>query len=307
MTDERERHTSAIIARSLTWADEDLLRTAHERRLVANESMRWQQISQHGAQAEMWAFPGPFNRGRNRRKYRPPREPNRLVELHGLMGAIGEQLGLAYAAEQDVQRLRSTSGNRDEVHQRLVQRAVAETAVHFLLGAAHSLANLVLRLLLLNSEAASTLNRQHPRADAYPPGSDDRHAWVTLNTRTVRELRVAAGEGSNRFLMEAVNILDDLQTSDTFRDLDSRRGMDYHRRRPQSVPHTSPRTGTVTHQSGTTTISMVAARLEPEADADQVYAMAVDALTVLRRHMNRLRVVMPKAIRAEGIYYEGPR
>ncbi|MET8703334.1 hypothetical protein ABZW10_31415 [Kitasatospora sp. NPDC004723] len=29
---------------------------------------------------------------------------NRVVELHGLMGSIGEQLSLAYAAEQDAQR-----------------------------------------------------------------------------------------------------------------------------------------------------------------------------------------------------------
>jgi hypothetical protein len=57
---------------------------------------------------------------------------------------------LAWTAEQDVQRLSQTRGSRDPIHHRLVSRAQAELAGHFVLGASHSLGNLALRLLLLN-------------------------------------------------------------------------------------------------------------------------------------------------------------
>jgi hypothetical protein len=86
-----------------------------------------------------------------------PREANRLLEIHGLMGAIGEQLGLAWTAEQDVQRLHLTSERRDDIENRMATRAISELAGHVLLACAHSLSNLVLRLLLLNAEAANQL------------------------------------------------------------------------------------------------------------------------------------------------------
>jgi len=122
----------------------------------------------------------------------PPREPNRILELHGLMGAIGEQLGLAWTAEQDVQRLSQTRGGREQIHHRLVARAQAELAGHFLLGAAHSLGNLALRVLLLNAAAAAIVEAKYKRAAKFPPGSDSRGAWLTLNEDLVRTLTRAA-------------------------------------------------------------------------------------------------------------------
>ena len=158
-------HTSALIASSLSWDNSSIaaLRPRTARALVEQESIAWQQMSQDGSAAEEYAMPTTLNRrhivnASHPRAKRPRRiaPPNRLLELHGLAGAIGEQLGLAWTAEQDVQRFIATSAGRLTEHQRLVQRALAETAAYFLLGASHSLANMVLRIVILN----------HPRAQA---------------------------------------------------------------------------------------------------------------------------------------------
>jgi hypothetical protein len=94
--------------------------------------------------------------------------PNRLLELHGLAGAIGEQLGLGWTAEQDVQRFIATSAGRLTEHQRLVQRALAETAAYFLLGASHSLANMVLRIVILNPPRAQAAQCAPPESQRIP-------------------------------------------------------------------------------------------------------------------------------------------
>jgi hypothetical protein len=51
-----------------------------------------------------------------------------MLEIHGLMGAIGEQLGMAWTAEQDAQRLVLTSYGRHELTNRLMLRAQSESS-----------------------------------------------------------------------------------------------------------------------------------------------------------------------------------
>jgi hypothetical protein len=176
-------HTSALIAGSLSWDNSSIeaLTPRKARAYVAQESLAWQQMSQDGAAAEDYAIPSHVRRqhivnGRVTLVPKRPRRipaPNRLLELHGLAGAIGEQLGLAWTAEQDVQRFIATSAGRLAEHQRLVQRALAETAAYFLLGASHSLANMVLRLVILNPGALNLLSGRRPRANGYPVFSDE--------------------------------------------------------------------------------------------------------------------------------------
>jgi len=190
-------------------------------------------------------MPSPFRRTHtiNGRDIKVPKRgrrlppPNRLLEIHGLAGAIGEQLGLAWTAEQDVQRFVETRAQRpNEQHQRLVQRALAELSGHFVLGASHSLGNLTLRLLLLNPDATTTLTgmRRYHKANGFPPGSDDHHAWPTLNRDLLNDLAKAAEASGNRFMVRAVDTLHGLHGSPSFQALDTRRGLDYHRRRPQT-------------------------------------------------------------------------
>jgi len=198
-----EKYTSAAVAVSFGWNNDAIAACppAEDHEQVAQEALEWQQFSHEGAQAESYAYPWPMRRRITwkgvthiiePRQGIPPREPNRILELHGLMGAIGEQLGLAWTAEQDVQRLSQTRGGREQIHHRLVARAQAELAGHFLLGAAHSLGNLALRVLLLNAAAAAIVEAKYKRAAKFPPGSDSRGAWLTLNEDLVRTLTRAA-------------------------------------------------------------------------------------------------------------------
>lgn len=308
-------HTSALLAPSLSWDSESIraLRPGRARSLVQRESLAWQVLSQSGAEAEFLAMPSVSHRivrlktgagtedapGRPRRQ--PP--PNRLLEVHGLAGAIGEQLGLAWTAEQDVQRLVATAPRREPEHQRFIQRAVTEVSAHFLLGGSHSLANLVLRLLLLNPNAAQTIKAAYPGAAGFPAFSDDRQAWISLNRDNVRKIRRAARVSGNRFMSEITDPVRALLQSSGFHDLEARRGMDYHRRRPQSVIHTSPREAALTRTGDLNIFEMPSGQLEPLADADHLHVLVVAAMESLRTAMRDVRRTMPKMIRAERIAY----
>lgn len=312
MSDEEAR-TSAMLLNSTTWDRErPWLRPRNLRAPLARESLAWQNLSRFASDAEADAYPIPFRRSSTRngktrtikpRAGKAPREPNRILELHGLMGAIGEQAGLARTFELDVQRLIATERLRDAVQQRVVQRAMAESAAHFTLGAVHSLTNLVLRLLLLNGPAAAVIEKAWPDSGGFPPLTDDRRAWVTLNRYTVRDLGRAERASSNAFMSRSVEALRVLYRSDAFHDLDERRGMDYHRRRPQSVAHSSPRRKAVEVSGGSMSIAVFGAALEPEADADAVHAIVVEAMEQLRIALRTVRLLVPKVIRAEGTTY----
>lgn len=219
------------------------------------------------------------------------------------MGAIAKQAGLARTFELDVQRLVATKRLRDAVEQRVAQRAMAEAAAYFTLGAVHSLTNVVLRLLLLNVSAAAVIEKAWPDGRGFPPLSDDRKAWITLNRYSVRDLGKAGRALSNAFMSRSVEALRVLYRSSAFHKLDERRGMDYHRRRPQSVAHSSPRRKTVQVSANSMSVSVFGVALEPEANADEVHRIVVDAMDQLRVAMRAVRLLVPKAIRAEGISY----
>jgi hypothetical protein len=301
-------HTSALLASSLSWDESSILRVTPKkyRKYVQRECLAWQQLSQYGSDAEMYALPSVIPQrivmdGKviqlPRRPGRVP-PPNRLLEIHGLAGAIGEQIALAWTAEQDVQRLVATSANRDPEHQRLVQRALAETAAYFVLGACHSLSNFVLRLALLNAAAAKYLDESR-----FPVFSDDKSAWVSLNKDDVRMIKRAAHRSGNRFMIDATETVATVRRSDGFTNLEARRGMDYHRRRPQSVQHSSPRREAVVHGQTETSYTYFAEAFEPEADANQIHALVVACMETARGAMREIRRLMPKLIRAEGITY----
>lgn len=273
--------------------------------------MRWQQLSAQAASAELAAYPLPLRRIERWNGVehiiepmsgKPPREQNRMLEIHGLMGAIGEQLGMAWTAEQDAQRVTIMADRRDEVEQRLMLRAQSELVGHFVLGATHSLANLVLRVALLNADAARALEAEY-KVQGFPPGSDDRAVWPTFGQTMARRLRRAARASGNPGLLQLAETVSTLRTEPAYRDLDGRRGMDYHRRRPQSVPHTAPRAGTASTSNGQTTLMMVAPRLESDASGELVHSVAAAALESLGAAMREVRTALPEAIRSEQISY----
>ncbi|MEU9272144.1 hypothetical protein AB0E04_43090 [Streptomyces sp. NPDC048251] len=155
---------------------------------IEDIAMRWQSHSSRGAAAGMASLDLLQQSGRI--GYGPLL--NRVVEIHGLAGSIGEQLSLAWAAEQDAQRFQSPDIERDPHHasdlefaQRMAVRALCEMSTHFLLGAAHSLANLVLRVVLCHPAAAGVVNaeKRNRAAEGFQPGSDLKAAWPTFAPR----------------------------------------------------------------------------------------------------------------------------
>ena len=88
--------------------------------------------------------------------------------------------------------------------------------------------------------------------------------------------------------------------------LDSRRGMDYHRLRPQSVPHGFPKRGISQAGDGVVTIDLAGPVLDPESDADRVYGLLIEAMEAVRQAMVAIRNDLAKAVRAAGLWYHEP-
>src|SRR5258708_16323252 len=88
--------------------------------------------------------------------------------------------------------------------------------------------------------------------------------------------------------------------------LDSGRGMDYHRLRPQSVPHASPKRGVSQAADGIATIDLPGPVLDPEADADRVYQLLIEAMEAIRQAMVTIRNDLAKAVRAAALWYHEP-
>lgn len=278
--------------------------------LVADESADWQAMSNIAADAANNMMPSLIRRTYKlngvthelpKQPVRVPQDPNRVLEIHGLMGAIGEQIGLALTADLDARRLMAEAQAESDksIEYRLRIRAVSEMSAYFTLGAAHSTANLTLRFLLLYPDRARMID---PKGEKYRPGDDGRDAWATLNglAKTFRSQAETADKGALRRLITAVI---DLQSSADFKALDERRGMDFHRRRPQSVEHSAPTAGVYTSADGTATLRMPALAMQPEANASAVHAVAQAGLHRVAQSMRIVRTEFGPALRDEGFTY----
>ena len=82
--------------------------------------------------------------------------------------------------------------------------------------------------------------------------------------------------------------------------------MDYHRLRPQSVPHMSPKRGVTKVGAGIVTTDMPGPALDPEADADKVHKLLIQAMEAVRLVMSAIGADMGKAARAAGLWYHQP-
>ena len=323
-------HTSAIYFPTLDptqYSDErlaiKLVPTKDRRNRIWKESGAWQIQSGTADQAEtmaMFSGPGSVIRGirtiyridsviveprRYHPPYRRPSEPNRILEIHGLMGGIGEQLSLAWTAEQDLQRVEATSDRRAVEVNTMLGRAYAELCQHFVLGASQGLMNLVLRIVLLDDKAAACFfggKSKHRRED-FVPGANGRDGWVGFAPKELDTMRSAAEASQMNRLVALVSRLTAFHSSPAFDEVWDRRGMDYHRRRPQSVPHTAARAGLVQQEGPIRTIQIDEAAMELEADLEQIHLVTINALEGLYDCMADLREQIPLAIDELGIYY----
>ncbi|WGD45159.1 hypothetical protein [Streptomyces cathayae] len=265
--------------------------TTDPRKDVQDIAMHWQSHSGKGSAAGMTSVA--LLRRAGITGYGPL--INRVVEIHGLAGSIGEQLTLAWASEQDAQRWRSPDVEQDPQHaqsveyaQRMAVRALCEMSSHFLLGTAHSLANLVLRVLLCNPAAAAIINsdKKVKSAQGFPPGSVRKGAWQTfspIGELWSKTLPQAAEQCGLEPLEALAEHLVALQNDRRFAALDERRGMDYHRHRPQSLDQASPAEGTWSYDESTKTsrVELTGVRPDPRSDEIAVHDVCVDALVCI--------------------------
>lgn len=324
MGSNKRSHTSALLLRSFATRLDTTEPSATQELLtqVVDESLCWQDIASQAASVELQAHmaANPVTRGRfkiqgpdNHRQYVPPREPNRLNEILGLMGSIGEQLSLAWTAEQDFQRVMSkTAADLDEDYDhnahRMHARAFGELTLYYVLGASHSIGNLILRLQLLDENCAEVLAVQFsPKGrpanlDAFAPGSEDRRGWRTLNKELVAALKRSAEQSDSAAMREIVQSFNRYYNSRSYQWADKQRGLDFHRRRPQSVPHTAPRGGTVQASGMTMRYSMRSPTLDPLAETEGLVSNLRCLVVTLSEHCRAIRPEIANYFEYLGIY-----
>jgi hypothetical protein len=187
----------------------------------------------------------------------PPVQPGRGHELAGLIASGGEQFVLALTALAEAelwniyrQSTPSEVRDLDEMEKRVVgaahemgHRAMAELAAYYLLATGHTIANVTIRAMALDSRLHTVL------LDALggwcPVGSQDPKDWLSLNRDTVRALRRVAKKTPSPAFQALVKPAGALVLSHEWQELGQLRGAHYHRWRPQSagmsgVPLTSP-------------------------------------------------------------------
>ncbi len=237
-----------------------------------------------------------------------PRIPNSISEIFGLMGAIGEQLGLAWTAEQDLQRLRAAPYDDDEAGAatKMHGRALAEMSSHFLLAASNSLGNLVLRVLRLDEACAQIWESFWRKPGSVPglvPGSEARNDWRFFDQDLMDRLDTMSQASASGACRELTTVLRDYHDDNPYQQLNRRRGLDYHRLRPQSVPNTAVRGGT--HKRNASGFEFALASPQPDAGADlaMIHAIVTAAERSLASTMEQIRVLIPEAVRDQRIAY----
>ncbi len=157
---------------------------------------------------------------------------------------------------------------------------------------------------MLDLQAGPAIQAARPKAD-FAPGSDDKRAWLSLSVSS--EILDKAASGSANIPLARISAgVSGLAADPRYVALDSRRGMDYHRLRPQSVPHASPKRGVSQTGDGIVTIDLPGPGLDPEADANRVYHLLVEAMEAVRQAMVTIRNDLAKGVRASGLWYHEP-
>jgi hypothetical protein len=223
-------------------------------------------------------------------------ERNRVHELIGCIAAAGEQLGLAWTSQQDMQRWLASENDG----QPMATRALAEACSYFALGSANAMANATLRTLLLNSEARSAI----PNKTAYSPFSDKKWDWRSFDGNLVKDLKACARAIGNADADDLIFITEHLSQDEPWKLMVNRRGLDYHRWRPQSIEGGVPRIPFWEPiQGGGSCLSVRGSgvvQADPGADHLTVSEIATNGLLALADAMHRWLAQWPLAMAGVG-------
>jgi len=195
-------------------------------------SKRWQSLGHLG---EFWELVGA--------------EQDRLYELAGFIGGAGEQLALACLADHEFLLWTSADLTSAEVHERvaaeMAMRALAEMESYYVIGAGHALANLTGRVLALVPGPRQDLSTRRSIRTGFPPLSDAREDWVSMNSKVAHALRAVAVESGVPEFAHLADPAVELADGEAWGALDRVRGEHFHRWRSQSsgmtgAPKSSP-------------------------------------------------------------------
>lgn len=286
--DEADKVVTALVLRTL-FSGVDYGPWPEPLPATAQTALDWQSIGQNVNFFELHGFTLGLEEGR-------------VAELVGRIAAAGEQLGLAWTCEQDMRRWLDPSAPRDRFS--ASSRALAEITGYYAMSAGHGLANVTLRTLLVHPEAAAVIDQtmDGKRAKGFAPFSDAPAAWISLNKRAALQLQAAGaivGQHSVNCMTERVAAL---AQDPRWIALISRRNVDYHRWRPQSVaggvPTSNPweRTG-----SGARMLAVGETSQYQPPDAEVVIQEAAAGLTALTEAMRDWLANWPGAIRDLGV------
>lgn len=184
-------------------------------------AMRWQHEGHHAEFSELHGLRAGLPQGR-------------MMELFGRIASGGEQLGLSWTCLQELLRWH-TPTVADQDARVLAARSLAEISGYYAISAGHGLLNVTLRTLLIHPGAAAEINRKYKRAQGFDPFTDNKFAWLALNETDATNLQTAANHTGNADTIHLADIVADLTQDPRWMEVMDRRGVDFHRWRPQSV------------------------------------------------------------------------
>jgi hypothetical protein len=224
----------------------------------------------------------------------------RAAELMGRTASAGEQLGLAWTAQQDAERWISKVAASD--HQVVAARSLAEIAGYYAISAGHGLCNVTVRSLTMNSATEAVLASEFRNANGFRPFDANPQAWLPLNEKVARKMATAAAAISKPALTGLVDLVLKLTQHPDWQALMNRRAVDFHRLRPQSVDG-----GVMTSNpwkndaSGGASLSMYSKSQHKAPVAADLVAESSDAIEVLAHTMTEWLDAWPDALRDLGV------
>lgn len=162
--------------------------------------------------------------------------------IHGIIGAVGEEVLVAIEAEVEKAIARDQLGKvaSDEYVKRAVYsrslRFFAEGQGNALVVAAHGIANLTVRTFALDPKFKVSTVTAKPlkmKATDFTPKSEAKSAWLSFNKTTVIALQAVAAELHPKMQMLATE-LDAVASDVAFTALIDLRNVHYHRWRGES-------------------------------------------------------------------------
>ncbi|SOC50971.1 hypothetical protein SAMN05660748_3700 [Blastococcus aggregatus] len=251
-------------------------------------AIEWQKTGVHATWSEMHGATHGLPKGR-------------LSELIGRVAATGEQLGLAWTCEQDMRLWLDPSAPTGD-RRSTSARALAEITGYYAISAGHGLANVTLRTLLVHPDAAAIINKDNKSAQGFAPFSSVPAVWVPLNEKVAKLLKAAALPVGQPSVDRMVDYVLTLTGHPHWQALTSRRHVDFHRWRPQSVVG-----GVATHNpweegaDGSSTLTMYGSSQHQPPETQELIDEASAGLAVLAETMADWMAAWPAALRELGV------